>query len=101
GRGSLAGKRARGEIWAGRRSWGGNADGAGSAECGWPAPGGVTRSDGGGLFVFGEVAGLVRVHRDAGAHGGGDRGLLDVAALGGGGLEAGDLVHGGRVVLQQ
>src|ERR1700749_2298146 len=66
-------------------------------------PAGVDRknSDGRGLFVLDQVAGLVRVDRDTRAHGGGDGGLLDVTALRRGRLEPGDLVHGGCVVLQQ
>src|ERR1700744_651833 len=59
-------------------------------------------SDGRGLFfVVDQVAGLVRVHRDAGAHGGGDGGLLDVAGLGGGRLVPGDLGPGGRGVVPE
>src|SRR5450755_3698524 len=61
----------------------------------------ASTSDGGGLFVLDEAAGLVRVDGDAGTHGRGDRGLLDVTALGGGRLEPDHLVQRGRVVLQQ
>ena len=46
---------------------------------------GVCGSDGSGV-VDQQVAGAVRVDRDARARGGGHRDLLDVAALGGGGL---------------
>src|SRR6516165_1853128 len=48
-----------------------------------------------------EAAGLVRVHRDTGAHRRGERDLLQVAALGGGGLEPDHLIERGRVVLEQ
>src|SRR4051794_35124165 len=47
--------------------------------CEWWGAGGV--SSGGGL-VDQQVAGAVRVDRDAGAHGGGDGDLLQVPALG-------------------
>src|SRR6266699_1918555 len=61
------------------------------------------RSGSGGGFgqVVCEVAGLVGVDRDAGAHRGGEGDLPQVPALGRGGLEPDHLVQGGAVVLQQ
>src|SRR5690606_11046586 len=58
-------------------------------------------SDRGRVLLDEEVAGAVRVDRDAGAHRGGDGGLLDVPALGGGRLQTEDLVQRGAVVLHQ
>jgi hypothetical protein len=57
----------------------------------------------GGRFgeLVGEASGLVGVDRDAGAHRRGERDLLQVPALGRGGLEPDHLVDGGRVVLKQ
>src|SRR6478752_6228424 len=48
-----------------------------------------------------EVARLAEVERDARAHRRGDRGLLDVAALGAGRLETQDLLEGSGVVLDE
>src|SRR4051812_9845686 len=53
------------------------------------------------LLVHQHVAGAVRVHRDARAHGRGDGDLLEVPALGRRRLGAEDLVEGGGVVLDQ
>src|SRR5689334_9009734 len=52
-------------------------------------------------LVVEEAAGLVRVDRDARSHGRGEGDLLQVPALGGGGLEPDDFVERGRVVLEQ
>src|SRR6516165_2470858 len=58
-------------------------------------------SAGGGLEFLGQAARLAGVDRDAGAHGGGDRGLAEVPALGRRRLQPHDLVDGGRVVRHQ
>src|SRR5215207_4650788 len=61
-----------------------------------------TRSDGGGSLVLDqEVAGAVRVDRNARAHGGGEGDLLDVPALGRARLGPGDLLQRRGVVLDQ
>src|SRR3954453_22920742 len=62
---------------------------------------GASTSGRDGLVLDGEVAGAVRVHRDAGAHRRGQRRLLHVPALGGRRLEPQHLLERGGVVLDE